>query len=42
MLLQPNETYPDNNMFIGRWLGPAIDVVTVMTYNILIPDGGYV
>ena len=29
-------------MFIGRWLGPAIDVSTDMTYNILKPDGDYV
>ena len=29
-------------MFIGRWLGPEIDVGTVMTYKILRPDGGYV
>ena len=29
-------------MFIGRWLGPEIDVGTAMTYNILRRDGGYV
>ena len=29
-------------MFIGRWLVPAIDVGTAMTYKILRPDGGYV
>ena len=29
-------------MFIGRWLGPAIDVDTAMPYKILSPDGGYV
>ena len=29
-------------MFIGRWLGPAIDVGNSMTYKILQPDGGYV
>ena len=29
-------------MFIGRWLGPAIDDCTAMTYYILRPDGGYV
>ena len=29
-------------MFIGRWLGPAIDVGNTMTYKILRPDGGYV
>ena len=31
MFLQPKETYSDDKMFIGRWLGPAIDVGTVMT-----------
>ena len=29
-------------MFIGRWIGPAIDVGTAMTYKLLRPDGGYV
>ena len=42
MLFQPKETYPDDKMFIGRWLGPEIDVGTDMTYNILRPDVGYV
>ena len=41
MLFKPKETYQDNKMFIGRWLGPAIDVGTAMTYNILRSDGGY-
>ena len=42
MFFQPKETYPDNKMFIGRWIGPAIDVGTGMTYKILRPYGGYV
>ena len=42
MLFQPKETHPDNNMFIGTWLGPAIDFGTATTYKILRPDGGYV
>ena len=42
MLFQPKETYPDNTVFIGRWIGPVIDVGTAMTYKILRPDGGYV
>ena len=42
MFFQLKETYPDDKMFIGRWFGPAIDVVTAMTYKILRPDGGYV
>ena len=29
-------------MFIGRWLGPAIDVGTAMTYRIFRSDSGYV
>ena len=42
MFFQPKETYPEDKMFIGIWLGPAIDVGTSMTYKILKPDGGYV
>ena len=42
MFFQPKETYPDDKMFIGRWLGPEIDVGTAITYNILRPDGWYV
>ena len=42
MFFQPKKTYLDDKMFIGRWLGPAIDVGTAMTYKILRPDGGYV
>ena len=42
MLFQPKETYPEDKMFIGRWLIPAIDVGTAMTYKILSPDDGYV
>ena len=42
MFFQPKETYPDNKMFIGIWIGPAIDVGTAMTSKILRPDGGYV
>ena len=34
MFFHPKETYPDNKMFIGRWLGPAINVGTAMTYKI--------
>ena len=42
MLFQLKETYPDEKIFIGRWLGPAIDVGTSVTYKILRPDDGYV
>ena len=42
MFFQPKETYPDDKMFIGIWIVPAIDVGTAMTYKILRPDGGYV
>ena len=31
MFFQPKETYPDDKMFIGRWLGPETDVGTAMT-----------
>ena len=42
MFFQRKETYLDDKMFIGTWIGPAIDVGTAMTYKILRPDGGYV
>ena len=42
MLFQSKETYPDDKNCIGRWLGPAINVGTTMTYKILRPDGEYV
>ena len=29
-------------MFIGRWIGPATDVGTAMTYKFLRPNSGYV
>ena len=31
MYLNPNETYPEDKMRIGRYLGPAIDVGSAMT-----------
>ena len=42
MFFQPKEAYPEDKMFIGRWLGPATDVGTDITYKVLRPDGGYV
>ena len=42
MFFQPKETYPDDKMFIGIWLGPSTDVGTAMISKILRPDGGYV
>ena len=41
MYYQPKEGYPDDNMEMGRYLGPAIDVGNSMTYKILFPDGNY-
>ena len=41
MFFQPTAEYPDDKMCIGCWIRPAIDVVTVMTYNILCLNGGY-
>ena len=41
MFFQPMTEYPDDKMCIGCLIGPAIDVVTAMTYNILCLDGGY-
>ena len=42
IFFQPKETYPDDKMFIGIWLGTATNIGTAMTYKILRPDGGYV
>ena len=35
MFYEPTESYPSTTAQIGRWLGPAIDVGTAMTYKIL-------
>jgi len=35
-------SYPDNKMFIGRYLGPAIDVGTTVAYKILKANGKYI
>ena len=42
MYYQPTASYPDDKMFLGRWLGPAIDVGSAMTYKILLPSGNFV
>ena len=42
MFYQPMAGYPDDIMFISRWLGPAIDVGAAMTYKILHPNDRYV
>lgn len=42
MYYQPIAKYPEDRMFLGRWLGPAIDVGSVMTYKILLPSGNFV
>ena len=36
MFFQMKETYPEDKMFVGRWLGPEIDVGTAMTYNMFL------
>ena len=42
MFYQPTATYPDGKMEIGRWLGPAEDVGTAMTYKVLRYNGYFV
>ena len=42
MFYQPMEQYPESKLHVGRWLGPATDVGTAMTYKILLPTGGFV
>ena len=39
---QPKEVYTDDKMEMGKYLGPAIDVVNAMTYKILLPYVNYV
>ena len=34
--------FPDNKMILGRYLGPAIDVGSMLTAKILMPNGQYV
>ena len=41
-VLSAKGNLPGDKMFIGGWLGTAIDVGTAKTYKILRPDGGYV
>ena len=42
MYYDPPLSYPDEKMCTGRYLGPAIDVGTAVTYKILKPNGKYV
>ena len=42
MYYEPPLSYPDDNMCIERYVGPAIDVGTAMAYKILKPNGEYV
>ena len=39
MYYEPTECYPNGKPQIGRWLGPAPDVGTAMTYKILKSNG---
>ena len=42
MYYQPRESYPDNKVTMGRYLGPATDVGSAMTYKILTTKGNFV
>ena len=42
MFYQPTEQYLVEKKIVGRWLGPATDVGTAMTYKMLLPNGGFV
>jgi len=42
MFLDNTPTFPDDKMVLGRYLGPATDVGTVMTAKILKSNGQYV
>ena len=41
MYYDPKESYPNCKARIGRYLGPAIDVGSALTHNILLPHGDY-
>ena len=34
MYYEPNAMYPDDKCYMGRWLGPAVDVGSSMTYTV--------
>ena len=34
--------FPDNKAILGQYLGPAIDVGSMLTAQILLPNGQYV
>ena len=42
MYYEPNATYPDDKYLMGRWLGPAVDVGSAMTYKVQKSNGQYV
>ena len=39
---QPRESYPDDKVTMGRYLGPATNVGSAMTYKIMKTKGNYV
>ena len=39
MYYEPTESYPNDRMTIGRYLGPALDVGTALTHKILKSNG---
>jgi hypothetical protein len=42
VMYHDHTTFPDNNALLGRYLGPAIDVGSMLTAKILKPNGQYV
>ena len=32
-------TFPETKFHVGRWLGPAVDVVSALTYKVLKSNG---
>ena len=39
MYYEPDATYPDDKCCMGRWLGPAVDVGSAITYKVQKSNG---
>ena len=42
MYYEPDATYPDDKCCMGRWLGPAVDVGSAITYKVQKSNGHFV
>jgi hypothetical protein len=42
VMYHDHNTFPEDKALLGKYLGPAIDVVSMLTAKILKPNGQYV